>query len=630
MWKLASVVPSFLFFCASTLGQTTPAPGQGEVRLPDGTSFPFWEDRTVYLKTYHVACQDAGASDTNPGTRERPFKTIGRAAAVLQPAERVVVHAGTYRECVCPARGGNGPDSMIAYQAADGEKVLVTGSVEWKPQCEPSSGWRRAPGSAAIWMADLPAEAFVGYNPFLARNIYEEFVVYRNLGEAPQYMLRRGMIFVDGAPLKQVSRFERLAAQDGAFWVEEPGLRIHFRLPGDADPRKAEYEITVKEQVFAPRERGLGYIRVSGFHFERAADGVPVPQRAMVSTSRGHHWIIENNRLRWANACGLDVGAQDWKMEPPSEFGRHIIRGNHVSDCGVCGIAGCGCVDQTLVEDNVVERVGGLNIEGMAEVAGLKFHTARSVLIRRNTFRDLSHAAGLWLDYLNSNCRVTNNTFCNIVTAHGALFLEVSHTANALDHNVFWDIRPSSELPASPRNGSALVADSSDHAVVANNFFGKVGTFAVCVNNLQAARVVGGRKGECRGNTVLNNVFFACPQRIYLGRSDSNVCDGNLFDAGDQDGRFDIQDPVPDPKPRLKSWQMTFGQDRHSLEVPMEATFTPGENRLRFFCGKVPEICVPVTQLGEKEPAAGPGPFTAEAWKILRDGGHAELSVPAR
>ena len=125
---------------------------------------------------------------------------------------------------------------------------------------------------------------------------------------------------------------------------------------------------------------------MSGFSFEHAADGVPVPQRAMVSTNRGHHWILEKNHVRWANACGMDVGNQDWKAEQPSQFGRHVIRGNRISDCGVCGIAGCHNVDQTLVEDNVVERIGGLGIEQMWEVAGLKFHGAKSVLIRRNTF----------------------------------------------------------------------------------------------------------------------------------------------------------------------------------------------------------------------------------------------------
>ena len=28
---------------------------------------------------------------------------------------------------------------------------------------------------------------------------------------------------------------------------------------------------------------------------EHAADGFPVPQRAALSTTRGHHWILEDN-----------------------------------------------------------------------------------------------------------------------------------------------------------------------------------------------------------------------------------------------------------------------------------------------------------------------------------------------
>jgi len=67
-----------------------------KVVLPDGTAFPFWDDRTDYRKTYHVACQDPQASDANPGTRGKPLRTIGRAAEVLQPGEKVVVHEGVY------------------------------------------------------------------------------------------------------------------------------------------------------------------------------------------------------------------------------------------------------------------------------------------------------------------------------------------------------------------------------------------------------------------------------------------------------------------------------------------------------------------------------------------------------
>jgi hypothetical protein len=93
------------------------------MRMPDGTPFAFWDDATEYQRTYHVACAHPGASDGNLGTAEAPFATINRAAAILQPGEKVVVHGGVYRECVCPARGGEGPDRMIAYEAAPGEEV---------------------------------------------------------------------------------------------------------------------------------------------------------------------------------------------------------------------------------------------------------------------------------------------------------------------------------------------------------------------------------------------------------------------------------------------------------------------------------------------------------------------------
>jgi hypothetical protein len=592
---------------------------QERVLMPDGAFFPFWDDQTTYRATYHVATLNPRASDANAGSQDQPWKTIGRAAEALEPGEKVVVHAGVYRECVAPRRGGNGPDSMIAYEAAAGEQVVVSGAVEWSPRCRPSSGWGTP--KAGIWMADLPAESFVGYNPFLARNIYEEYVSYSRQGEISRYLLRRGAVFVDGRPLRQVFRFAELHDRDGAFWVEEPGLRIHFRLAGDADPATVSFEVTAREQAFAPREYGLGYIRVSGFSFERTADGVPVPQRAMVSTHRGHHWIIAKNRIRWANACGLDVGSQDWKADRPgAQFGRHIIGGNVISDCGVCGIAGCKNVDETLVEDNVVERIGGLDIEGVCESAGLKFHVANRVLIRRNHFQALHRASGIWMDYLNANCRVTGNLFRLISTSLGALYVESSREANTLDHNVFLDIRVGDAWLEHYVNGAAVSANS-DRVLVAHNFFANIEGFAVSLNHREPDRLVGGRKIDCRENQALNNIFHACPKRIFLGRNDGNVCDGNLFDAGSVEAAFGVQDPPhPEVTVTLPAWQQSVGQDRRSIETPMEASFDPATGVLRFTCRDLPDACPVSPSLGAQQAAAGPGPFDREAWQRLREG----------
>ena len=244
----------------------------------------------------------------------------------------------------------------------------------------------------------------------------------------------------------------------------------------------------------------------------------------------------------------------------------------------------------------------------MWEVAGLKFHTAQSVLIRRNTFRDLHRAAGVWLDYLNGNCRVTGNLFQDITSCNGTLFVEVSHVPNVLDHNIFWNIRPSAgKDPADPKDGSAVCTDSSNDTVVAHNFFGNVRGFAACVNNLQAGRMIAdGRMGECRGNQVLNNVFFACPRRIYLGRMEGNSCDGNLFDAGDKDGLFDVQAPAPNPKPRLGAWQAACGQDRRSLAAPMEASLGAVTAGSVFPAERSPRICVLVAGWENHRPLRAP------------------------
>ncbi|NQT83469.1 DUF1565 domain-containing protein [bacterium] len=77
------------------------------VMLPDGTEFQTWEQPLRFERTYHVDGSNPNASDANPGTSDRPFATINRAAQVLQPGERVVVAAGVYREWARPERGGH-------------------------------------------------------------------------------------------------------------------------------------------------------------------------------------------------------------------------------------------------------------------------------------------------------------------------------------------------------------------------------------------------------------------------------------------------------------------------------------------------------------------------------------------
>lgn len=597
--------------------------------MPEGDQFEFWDDRTEYSRVYHVAIQSPAASDDNPGTAERPFRSIARAATVLQPGEKTIVHGGIYRECVRPVRGGTDAAHMIAYEAARGEEVRILGSEAWTPRARPSTGGgapEKAGNGAFIWVAELPVEKFApGYNPFLANNVFLEVVNYApgkwTQDELMRFHLRRGMIFVNGQPLRQVHWYRDLATTDGAFWVEETGQRIHWRLRDDADPVGAVYEISAREQAFAPSDHGLGYIRVSGFRMGYAGNGVPVPQRGLLSANRGHHWIVEDNALQWANTVGMDLGLSDWKISNLSDHpGGHIVRRNRISDCGVCGIAGVGNMDRSLIEDNLVERIGFLNIERAYESAGLKFHVCRGALIRRNVFRDIKHAGGLWLDVMNRNCRVSANLFLNIETITAAAYIECSSHPNAIDHNVFWNIRdeadPRLREPELMHRGIACHIDTGDKAMIAHNFFGNVPDYyAVVLSLAQSARVIEGRVGTCRGHQVLNNLFFGTPRRILMGRAENNRSDGNVFDLRDDSCSFCVQTPAPQQLLDLAGWRDNFGNDTRGLQTALFAEMDPETLTLRFRMEGAPPAGVQVDFLKEGAESALSGPFVKSCWQ---------------
>ena len=102
---------------------------------------------------YHVA---KNGSDKNRGTAEAPFLTISHAASVLEECDTVVVHEGVYRETVVPARGARSENYRITYEAAKGEKVIVTGA-------EVVTGWVR---EGAVWHTAVENSLFGAYNPY--------------------------------------------------------------------------------------------------------------------------------------------------------------------------------------------------------------------------------------------------------------------------------------------------------------------------------------------------------------------------------------------------------------------------------------------------------------------------------
>jgi hypothetical protein len=567
-------------------GGTAPPQGGGTgVLLPDGREFVSWERPVEWARTYYVDIRDPHAADTNPGTAELPFLTINKAAQVLQPGERVVIKDGVYRERVDPARGGSGPDRMIGYEAAPGATVVVKGSRPVPSGWEPSVGFKIGPPAGGskpkVFRRSLEDLDFHGYNPFGMVSIMQDRVyLMPKPEELWRHLRRRGLVYVDGRPLQQVELYQDLARADGAFWCEHNGLAIHVRFPGDTDPGAHEIELAIQEQVFAPRTMGLAYIRVAGIAFEHGANAFPVPQRGLVSMSRGHHWIFENCAFRHANGVALDIGAQDWDMETPALTGFAVVRRCHVDDAGVCGIAGMAIQD-TLVEYNLIEHVGDRDVELAWETGGIKFHATKSCLIRSNVIRHTVHAEAIWLDYENANTRVTGNILGdNLETLRGGIYLEASHEPNMIDNNIIWKSTEgagggSYNMPG--HGGWGITIDGTDETTVAHNLIGLSQDAAIKFRNIES-RIVSGRGGTTRRNKVLNNIFYRCGKSIDLSNQDNTV-DGNLYTRdwgqvrdetrGVGRGLNWIPDAGTTLQLDLEAWRKYFGFDKNGAYADM-------------------------------------------------------------
>jgi hypothetical protein len=588
-------------------------------RLPDGTEYVPWEKPLTFSKTYYVDNTSARADDNGPGTSEQPFRTINKAAQVLQPGERVVIASGTYRECVRPARGGTGPDKMISYEAAPGAKVFVKGSDVLNSGWTPGGATSRGGGSGGggggqvrTWRHDLPGAMFPdGYNPFALASIPGDWAWLdtKRVDMGP-YFRRRGLVFVDGKPLEPMEQSGELGntalrswiptlpqtnlptsrgglpvrirggaimqevggSPDARFYAENPGNGIQIRVPDDT-PTNALIEITIREQAFVPLERGLGYIRVKGITFQHGGNGYPPPQRGLVSTAAGHHWIIEGNTIEWANGVGLDIGSGGFGgggggggrgggaanssaagvtnsgtagvaaagtggsgragagrggggAAATSSGASHIIRGNTIRYCGVCGVCGAG-TRNVLVEDNLLEWCGWADAERAWEAAAAKFHGAQSMIFRRNVVRHIRHANAVWLDSNNANCRITGNVLADILSVSAAIHMEMNRSYNQIDNNIIWNVRNAEPGTPGQRGaaGSGVFIHATDRVLIAQNLFG------LCDNSgvWPVLRPERGGAGNGQENYVYNNIFASCGKSGIVFLSPTNESGGNVF-----------------------------------------------------------------------------------------------------
>lgn len=394
-------------------------------------------------------------SDTQPGTSEQPFRTIQRAADVMQAGDTCTIRAGLYREWVKPPRGGESEQRPITYRAAPGERVMVRGS-------ERVDAWQRAQGD--VWKVELPDAFFGDFHPYRLK-LSGDWLHY-----GKEFHL--GAIHQDGASLREKLTAEEVSATPGSYRVEEGegSVVLHARFAG-GDPNQTLVEINVRECVFFPLVKGLRHVVVDGIWFEHASANWAAwrsAQRGAVGTNWGYRWTIRDCRVSDVRCvgivCGNDASSENTGFDLGSVGSHHILR-NHILRCGQAGIHGFKGWGGSVIEGNLIEDINVHKEFGGEETAGIKIHSPVEITVRDNIVRRVhsrrvpgrnNDFVAIWIDWAGQGTRVTGNVVYDNDPDTWALYLQNNHGSPILvDHNIF----------------SGTIASNSSGCVFAHNWF---------------------------------------------------------------------------------------------------------------------------------------------------------------
>ena len=305
---------------------------------------------------YHVAQKHPQVADDNPGSTERPWGTISRAAEVMQPGDTVIVHEGIYREYVQPKRSG-AEGAPITYRAAEGEEVIITGA-------DIIDGWVRDNGDDPVWKK----------SPWtLKRPTHPNNEQHRLIGRGEQ-------VIADGKLLQQVLKRDEMS--EGTFCADTDNQVLYVWLEGGDDPAKHLAEVSVRDRCFGLPwgHEGLDYIHVKGFTMRYACN---MAQRGALYCV-GDYWVIEDNVIEWTNGNGLSFRGTG-----------NALRGNVCQYNGQMGMGGGG--RDWLLENNSLLHNNQKGYSTGWEAGGIKItHTRGGTVIGMRAIGN--NGCGIWLD----------------------------------------------------------------------------------------------------------------------------------------------------------------------------------------------------------------------------------------
>ena len=341
--------------------------------------------------TYEVAQQNPKASDDGPGTAERPWKTIGKAAQKAGPGDVVVIRRGVYRERVVVKSNGT-PAAPIRFEAAPAEHVVVTGA-------DRLTGWQKADETRPTYAVAWPHK-FITWNASMTHPADE---YHRLIGRCEQ-------LAIDDYLLRQVLSAGQLAP--GTFFADVTNKMLMVWDISSRNLNQAFVEASVRQEIF--RVEG-DYVKLRGLRFRYAAN---MAQHGAIVLAGGHD-TMEDCVIETMNASGATFTGED-----------AVVRRCVFRDNGQLGF-GASRAHRLLFTQCLVENNNTKGFDRGWEAGGDKLVLCRDAVLEQSRFLR-NRGNGVWFDIGNTNCTVRQ---CLIADNEDAgIFYEISFALLARDN----------------------------------------------------------------------------------------------------------------------------------------------------------------------------------------------------
>jgi hypothetical protein len=260
------------------------------------------------LETAYIYVDTVKGSDSNPGTQQKPLKTIGAAASMAETnnqsgiGSRVTINPGTYREGIKLSHNTKDTSLPITFQAATNGTVIVSGATVY-------TGWGTYSQNNSIYTNSWTNNW--GECPQLSSCLYQ-----------PNVMMRQEMVAVNGTALTQVLSLGQML--QGTFFVDESANQIYVWPKSGTNMATATVEVASLPGLFTIQHKS--YIVVRGITFQYA--NTCRASAAVQVEGSSSNILFDTDTFQWNNGQGLSIS------NPVTYFTVENSVANHNGDSG--------------------------------------------------------------------------------------------------------------------------------------------------------------------------------------------------------------------------------------------------------------------------------------------------------